>query len=67
MRFIPTGGISASQLSDYLAFPKVLAVGGSWIAPSKLIVGHRFDEITELATQAVAICQAAPAGPGSGQ
>jgi 2-dehydro-3-deoxyphosphogluconate aldolase/(4S)-4-hydroxy-2-oxoglutarate aldolase len=67
MRFIPTGGISASQLSDYLAFPKVLAVGGSWVAPSKLIVGHRFDEITELATQAVAICQAAPAGPGSGQ
>ncbi|MGO9963858.1 MAG: bifunctional 4-hydroxy-2-oxoglutarate aldolase/2-dehydro-3-deoxy-phosphogluconate aldolase [Acidimicrobiales bacterium] len=60
MRFIPTGGISLSQLADYLAFPPVLAVGGSWIAPSALIAARRFDEITELAAQSVAICQAAP-------
>jgi 2-dehydro-3-deoxyphosphogluconate aldolase/(4S)-4-hydroxy-2-oxoglutarate aldolase len=60
MRFIPTGGITLSQLADYLAFPPVLAVGGSWIAPPALIAGHRFDQITELASQAVAICQAAP-------
>jgi 2-dehydro-3-deoxyphosphogluconate aldolase/(4S)-4-hydroxy-2-oxoglutarate aldolase len=60
MRFIPTGGISVSQLADYLAFPPVLAVGGSWIAPSKLIAGQHFDEITKLASQAVAICHAAP-------
>jgi 2-dehydro-3-deoxyphosphogluconate aldolase/(4S)-4-hydroxy-2-oxoglutarate aldolase len=60
MRFIPTGGITLSHLADYLAFPSVLAVGGSWIAPPALIAGHRFDQITELASQAVAICQAAP-------
>ena len=60
MRFIPTGGISLSQLADYLAFPPVLAVGGSWIAPSALIAARRFEEITELAAQSVAICQAAP-------
>jgi 2-dehydro-3-deoxyphosphogluconate aldolase/(4S)-4-hydroxy-2-oxoglutarate aldolase len=60
MRFIPTGGITLSHLADYLAFPPVLAVGGSWIAPPALIAGHRFDQITELASQAVAICQAAP-------
>jgi 2-dehydro-3-deoxyphosphogluconate aldolase/(4S)-4-hydroxy-2-oxoglutarate aldolase len=59
MRFIPTGGISLSQLADYLAFPPVLAVGGSWIAPSALIAARRFDEITELAAQSVAVCQAA--------
>jgi 2-dehydro-3-deoxyphosphogluconate aldolase/(4S)-4-hydroxy-2-oxoglutarate aldolase len=67
MRFIPTGGISVSQLADYLAFPQVLAVGGSWIAPSALIKGQHFDEITELASQAVAICRAAPDRPGAGR
>ncbi len=67
MRFIPTGGISVSQLADYLAFPPVLAVGGSWIAPKALIAGHHFDQITELASQAVAICQAAPDGAATGQ
>jgi 2-dehydro-3-deoxyphosphogluconate aldolase/(4S)-4-hydroxy-2-oxoglutarate aldolase len=67
MRFIPTGGISVSQLADYLAFPPVLAVGGSWIAPKALIAGHQFDQITELASQAVAICQAAPDGAETGR
>jgi 2-dehydro-3-deoxyphosphogluconate aldolase/(4S)-4-hydroxy-2-oxoglutarate aldolase len=67
MRFIPTGGISLSQLADYLAFPPVLAVGGSWIAPSALIAAKRFEEITELASQSVAICQAAPASKKAGQ
>jgi 2-dehydro-3-deoxyphosphogluconate aldolase/(4S)-4-hydroxy-2-oxoglutarate aldolase len=67
MRFIPTGGIGVSQLAEYLAFPPVLAVGGSWIAPSALIKSQSFDKITELASQAVAICQAAPDGPGAGR
>ncbi|MGA3215932.1 MAG: bifunctional 4-hydroxy-2-oxoglutarate aldolase/2-dehydro-3-deoxy-phosphogluconate aldolase [Acidimicrobiales bacterium] len=67
MRFIPTGGISVSQLSEYLSFPSVLAVGGSWIAPSKLIAAQQFAQITELASQAVAICQTAPDGPGAGR
>ncbi len=62
MRFIPTGGIGVSQLADYLAFPPVLAVGGSWIAPPSLIAAQRFDEVTELTSQAVAICQASPGG-----
>ncbi|MGA3217030.1 MAG: bifunctional 4-hydroxy-2-oxoglutarate aldolase/2-dehydro-3-deoxy-phosphogluconate aldolase [Acidimicrobiales bacterium] len=67
MRFIPTGGISLSQLADYLAFPPVLAVGGSWIAPSSLITAKRFAEITELASQSVAVCQAAPASKEAGR
>ncbi|MEO0590823.1 MAG: bifunctional 4-hydroxy-2-oxoglutarate aldolase/2-dehydro-3-deoxy-phosphogluconate aldolase [Pseudomonadota bacterium] len=33
MRFMPTGGISASNLADYLAVPHVLACGGSWLTP----------------------------------
>ena len=33
MHFMPTGGISASNLADYLALPHVLACGGSWLTP----------------------------------
>lgn len=29
--FIPTGGINEHSMSDYLALPNVLAVGGSWM------------------------------------
>jgi 2-dehydro-3-deoxyphosphogluconate aldolase / (4S)-4-hydroxy-2-oxoglutarate aldolase len=55
MRFIPTGGVNAANLRDYLAFPKVLACGGSWIAKRDLINAGRFDEITRLARAAVAL------------
>lgn len=53
MRFMPTGGISPQNLPDYLALPNVAACGGSWIAPEKLIDNDRFDEISELARQAL--------------
>ncbi|MBN2713564.1 MAG: bifunctional 4-hydroxy-2-oxoglutarate aldolase/2-dehydro-3-deoxy-phosphogluconate aldolase, partial [Planctomycetes bacterium] len=46
MRFIPTGGIDAGNILDYLAFPKVLACGGSWMVKGELITGKKFGEIT---------------------
>ena len=67
MRFIPTGGISLTQLADYLAFPPVLAVGGSWIAPTKLITGRQFEDITALAAKSCEICTASPGGSGPGR
>lgn len=33
MHFMPTGGISAANLADYLALPHVMACGGSWLTP----------------------------------
>ena len=54
MRFVPTGGIGAEQVDPYLAFPKVLAVGGSWMAGKELIGAGRFDEVTRLTREAVA-------------
>ncbi|MDX1691291.1 MAG: bifunctional 4-hydroxy-2-oxoglutarate aldolase/2-dehydro-3-deoxy-phosphogluconate aldolase [Acidimicrobiia bacterium] len=33
VRFMPTGGIDADNLADYLAIPAVAACGGTWIAP----------------------------------
>ncbi|HLU33165.1 MAG TPA: bifunctional 4-hydroxy-2-oxoglutarate aldolase/2-dehydro-3-deoxy-phosphogluconate aldolase [Natronosporangium sp.] len=53
VRFVPTGGIRAAQLADYLALPSVLAVGGSWMVAAKLIEAGDWDEITRLTAEAV--------------
>ncbi|WP_375492598.1 bifunctional 4-hydroxy-2-oxoglutarate aldolase/2-dehydro-3-deoxy-phosphogluconate aldolase [uncultured Jatrophihabitans sp.] len=53
MRFVPTGGIGEQQLSEYLAVPNVLAVGGSWLAPPALVAAGNWAEITRLARAAV--------------
>lgn len=52
VRFMPTGGINPSNLEDYLAFDRVVACGGSWMADSRLIRDGRFDEIARLTRQA---------------
>jgi 2-dehydro-3-deoxyphosphogluconate aldolase / (4S)-4-hydroxy-2-oxoglutarate aldolase len=51
--FMPTGGINAQNLPDYLKLPIVLACGGSWMAPAELISERKFDAITQLVEQAV--------------
>lgn len=53
--FMPTGGVSASNLRDYLKVPSVLACGGSWLTPSDAIQSGDFEQIKSLATEAVAI------------
>lgn len=53
-RFIPTGGISAANLPDYLALSCVIAVGGSWMVATELVREQRFAQITTLAREAVA-------------
>jgi len=55
VRFIPTGGINLDNLRDYLAFPAVLACGGSWLVKKQLIAAGDFQTITRLAEGAVAI------------
>jgi len=56
--FIPTGGIALSNLASYLASPRVVACGGSWIAPAEWIAAAKFDRITEETRKAVAAAQA---------
>jgi 2-dehydro-3-deoxyphosphogluconate aldolase/(4S)-4-hydroxy-2-oxoglutarate aldolase len=51
--FMPTGGINAQNLGDYLKLPIVLACGGSWMAPADLISQRKFAEIEQLVKQAV--------------
>ena len=53
IRFMPTGGVSTSNLPDYLSLPYVIACGGSWMVKSDLIAEGRFDEIARLATETV--------------
>lgn len=55
VRFIPTGGVSAANLADYLALKSVVAVGGSWMVAADLVKDGRFDEVTRLSEEAVAI------------
>lgn len=57
VRFVPTGGIGAELLPDYLACPAVAAVGGSWMASRSLIQQERFAEITALTAGAVALAR----------
>jgi 2-dehydro-3-deoxyphosphogluconate aldolase/(4S)-4-hydroxy-2-oxoglutarate aldolase len=57
MQFMPTGGVSAGNLSDFLAVPSVLACGGSWLTPNSAIADGNYDEVTRLAGEAIAIAQ----------
>jgi 2-dehydro-3-deoxyphosphogluconate aldolase/(4S)-4-hydroxy-2-oxoglutarate aldolase len=52
VRFLPTGGIGADTVADYLAVPSVLAVGGSWLVRPELLRAGRFDEVERLAREA---------------
>ncbi|MDD4096625.1 MAG: bifunctional 4-hydroxy-2-oxoglutarate aldolase/2-dehydro-3-deoxy-phosphogluconate aldolase [Oscillospiraceae bacterium] len=52
VRFVPTGGIGAEDIENYLTQPYIFAIGGSWLCTSADIVEGRFDRITELARQA---------------
>lgn len=60
VRFIPTGGISAANAASYLAEPSVAAVGGSWMVAPSLLTEHRWEAVTRLAAEAVALSHRAP-------
>ena len=53
VKFMPTGGIDASNLSEYLSSDKIVACGGSWMVKGDLIKAHEFDKIRELTAEAV--------------
>ena len=57
LEFMPTGGISIQNVGAYLAFPKVVACGGSWMAPSDWIAAGEFARIAEEVRNAVAAVQ----------
>jgi 2-dehydro-3-deoxyphosphogluconate aldolase/(4S)-4-hydroxy-2-oxoglutarate aldolase len=59
VRFVPTGGLTAANLAAYLAHPSVLCIGGSWMASRDLLAAGRWDEVTRLTQEAVALAAGA--------
>ena len=53
VKFMPTGGINAKNICDYLAFDKIIACGGSWMVKKALVAAGKFDEIQKLTEEAV--------------
>lgn len=53
MKFMPTGGINAKNLTTYLDFPKIIACGGSWMVSDAMIQAGEFDKIKEITREAV--------------
>ncbi|MDF2153083.1 bifunctional 4-hydroxy-2-oxoglutarate aldolase/2-dehydro-3-deoxy-phosphogluconate aldolase [Vibrio sp. CAU 1672] len=55
IELMPTGGINPSNIKDYLAIPRVLACGGTWMVDKKLIEAGDWEELARLTRQAVAL------------
>lgn len=55
VRFMPTGGVSADNLNEFLSIPAVIACGGSWLTPKSAIDDGDFAAITKLAREALSI------------
>ena len=53
LRWMPTGGVNAKNLMDYLSFDKIVACGGTWMVKKDLINDEKWDEITRLTKEAV--------------
>ena len=52
VKFMPTGGINAKNLAEYLSAPFIHAVGGTWLCSRTDIAAHNFDRITALCREA---------------
>lgn len=55
VKFMPTGGISAKNIKDYLGFNKIIACGGSWMVKGDLVKAGEFDKIKDMCAEAVAL------------
>ena len=54
VKFMPTGGINANNMKDYLEYDRIVAIGGSWMVKGDLIKNGEFDEVEAMTKEAVA-------------
>nr|WP_319554546.1 bifunctional 4-hydroxy-2-oxoglutarate aldolase/2-dehydro-3-deoxy-phosphogluconate aldolase [uncultured Vibrio sp.] len=54
---MPTGGINPGNINDYLAVPRVLACGGTWMVDKKLVEAGEWQELARLTREAVQLVQ----------
>ena len=52
IKFLPTGGVNASNIREYIGAPFIHAVGGSWVCPKADISAGNWDKITTLCREA---------------
>ena len=52
LKFMPTGGINAKNLEEYLSCDKIICCGGSWMIKGDLVKAGEFDKIKELTAEA---------------
>lgn len=55
VKFMPTGGINAKNVRDYLSYDRIIACGGSWMVKNDLVKAGDFEKITEMTKEAVQI------------
>lgn len=55
VKFMPTGGLNATNVREYLAYDRILACGGSWMVKGDLIKAGDFEKICEMTKEAVQI------------
>lgn len=53
--FMPTGGINAVNVRDYLQYDRIVACGGSWMVGKELIAAGDFEQIKQLVREAASI------------
>lgn len=53
VKFMPTGGVNAKNLKDYLGCDKIIACGGSWMVKGDMIKAGEFDKIKAMTEEAV--------------
>lgn len=53
IKFIPTGGIDLNNMSNYLSYEKIFAIGGSWMVKGSLVKNGEFDKIKQMTKEAV--------------
>ena len=52
VKFMPTGGVNAANVKEYISAPFIHAVGGSWVCPKADIAAGNFEKITALCAEA---------------
>lgn len=53
VKFMPTGGVNAGNLKDYLSCDKIVCCGGSFMVKDDLIRAGEFDKVRDMTREAV--------------
>ena len=49
---MPTGGVNLDNVLEYLAFDKIIGVGGTWVCKKDMLVNKDWAGITKLCQEA---------------